>query len=62
MNNNQKEYLLYPVITAIVCVGIIAFGDWKRDTLESFWWYAVAALIIYGVMALSKYLIWRRKK
>ena len=44
MSNNQKEYFFYPAITAIVMSGINAYADWKRGTLESIWWYVVAAL------------------
>ena len=61
MSNNQKEYFFYPAITAIVMSGINAYADWKRGTLESIWWYVVAALIIYAVIALSRFLIYRKR-
>jgi len=61
MKNDWKEYLLYPVITALVCVGVIAFGDWRRGTLESFWWYALAALLIYAAMTISKCLLQKQR-
>ena len=60
MSNNQKEYFFYPAITAIVMSGINAYADWKWGTLEYIWWYVVAALIIYAVIALSRYLIIER--
>ena len=56
-----KEYLLYPAIAACIYSGIIALVDWRRDTLESVWWYVVAAIIIYAVMAVSKFLVWRKR-
>jgi len=65
MNNMSKkfeDYILYPAITAIVCTGVTAFSDWRRDTLESIWWYVIAVLILYAVMALGRYIIWGRKK
>ena len=61
MSNNQKDYFLYPAITAVVMSGITAFADWKRGTLESIWWYIIAALILYAAIALSRYLIDRRR-
>ena len=61
MSNNQKEYFFYPAIIAIVMSGINAYADWKRGTLESIWWYVVAALIIYAVIALSRYFIYRKR-
>ena len=61
MIDNQKEYFFYPAITAIVISGINAYADWKRGTLESIWWYVVAALIIYAVIALSRYFIYRKR-
>lgn len=60
--NNLKEYLLYPVITSAVCSGIIAFADWKRGSLESIWWYLVAAFIMYAVLAVSRFLVCGEKK
>ena len=56
-----KEYLLYPAIAACIYSGIIALVDWRRDTLESVWWYVVAVIIIYAVMAVSKFLVWRKR-
>ncbi len=61
MKNNWKEYVLYPAVTAVVCLGITAFADWKRDSLESLWWYVIAALILYSVLVICN-LIFRRKK
>ncbi len=62
MEDNWKDYLLYPAITAIIMSGINAFADWKRDTLESIWWYVVAALIFYSVLAIGRYMIYRKRK
>ena len=61
MSNNQKEYLFYPAITAVCMSCINAFADWRRDTLESIWWYIIAALIIYAVIALSRFFIYRKR-
>lgn len=61
MKLNRKEILLYPAITAAAISGVIAFGDSRRDTLEPFWWYVVAALILFAALSLSRYLIWRKK-
>lgn len=57
-----KEYLLYPAIAACIYSGIIALVDMGRDTLESFRWYALSALIMYAVLAISSYLVGRRRK
>ena len=55
----------YAILGHDVSVGkwshINAYADWKRGTLESIWWYVVAALIIYAVIALSRYFIYRKR-
>ena len=61
MGNKRKEIFLYPAITAIVCAGVFALGDWRRGTFGPIWWYFIAALVIYAVIVLGKYLIWRKK-
>ena len=62
MSNNRKEYFLYPAITAVGMSSINAFADWKRGTLESIWGYVIAALILYAVIALSRYFIDRKRR
>lgn len=54
MSSNRKEYLLYPAITAIIIAGINAFADWRRDTLESIWWYIIFAVTIFVVFSACK--------
>ena len=48
-------------MTAVVCSGLNAFGDWRRGTLASFWWYVIATLILFAVIALGRFLIFRKK-
>ena len=62
MEMDRKEILLYPAIVSAGISGINAFGDWRRGTLDSFWWYVIAALCLYAVLTLSRYLIWRKKE
>ncbi len=59
---NKKDYLLYPAVTAAIICGLNAFSDWRRGTLESVWWYVVAWLILYAVLAISRFFIYGKKK
>lgn len=61
MEKSQKNLWLYPAVMALLFTGIYVFADWRRDTLESFWWYLLAALILYVVLAVGRYLIYRKK-
>ena len=61
MKFDWKEILFYPAMTAVVCSGVNAFGDWRRGTLASFWWYVIATLILFAVIALGRFLIFRKK-
>ncbi len=57
-----EEYLLYPAITAALCSGMIAFVDWRRDTLESVWWYVISGLCMYVGFTVSSYLVGRSRR
>ena len=61
MDADRKDYLLYPAITAALISGLNAFSDWRRGTLESIWWYVIAALILYAILAISRYLVYRKR-
>lgn len=61
MDADRKDYLLYPAITAAIISGLNAFSDWRRGTLESIWWYVIAALILYAILAISRYLVYRKR-
>lgn len=44
MKSNWKEIILYPAISAVVFTGILVFGNWRRGTLDTVWFYVIMAL------------------